>query len=53
MGVTASNQKANMGRETRDRVWDKSKCSNSQLVLLLALAERADASGVCWRAIPT
>jgi hypothetical protein len=37
-----------MGKEARDRVWSMSRYGGSHLVLLLALAERADADGFCW-----
>lgn len=37
-----------MSKEARDRVWAAKGFGGSQKLLLLALAEHADPSGVCW-----
>jgi hypothetical protein len=35
------------------RVWDCSKASGNELLVLLALADRSSDEGICWPAIPT
>jgi hypothetical protein len=41
-----------MSKEYRDRVWQQSKLKGGKLLVMLALAEHADAKGECWPGMP-